>query len=169
MAIAASPRQSFCKAFRTVPGMGRVKQHQKPPTTIGRNLLRLRTAAGLSQDELAAKAGIARPTLGNIETGATSPASATVELLARALQVKVSELTEDPQAFHPIATAIEAFLADAWGTVTKPTPEEIEWLRGLPGQAWFGFGPSGPSPKALHHLLEARRAQQSTDSTTATR
>lgn len=60
--------------------------------------LRLQTAReqrSLSQNALAKTAGVARTTIGYIESGQTTPSIATVELLAQALGVSVAWLAFD--------------------------------------------------------------------------
>jgi len=56
------------------------------------NLKRLRSARGLTQQELAEKAEMSRAGYRNIETGKTSPRSSTLEALADALDVQLQEL-----------------------------------------------------------------------------
>ena len=58
----------------------------EPPVTFARLLRQLRTAAGLTQEELAAAAGVGLRTVGDVERGVvTSPQKDTVRLLAGAL------------------------------------------------------------------------------------
>jgi tetratricopeptide (TPR) repeat protein/transcriptional regulator with XRE-family HTH domain len=58
----------------------------EPPVTFARLLRQLRTAAGLTQEELAAAAGVGLRTVGDVERGVvTSPQRDTVRLLAGAL------------------------------------------------------------------------------------
>lgn len=59
---------------------------------IAANLLRLRTAAELTQDQLAEGAGLSRVAYRNIEHGASIPRAATLAALARALGVPLREL-----------------------------------------------------------------------------
>src|SRR5262245_55522711 len=54
---------------------------------FGIRLRGLRKAAGLTQQELANRAGLTREGIAQLETGRRSPAWATVEALCRALQV----------------------------------------------------------------------------------
>jgi Zn-dependent peptidase ImmA (M78 family)/transcriptional regulator with XRE-family HTH domain len=60
--------------------------------TIATNLARLRTDRGLSQAELAAKAGLSRLTLGKIERGEVMPRSGTLSDLAEGLRVDLGQL-----------------------------------------------------------------------------
>ena len=61
-------------------------------SVLGENLLRLRTAAGLSQAALAAEAGLSRVGYRNIERAGASPRPETLTRLAHALGVTVAEL-----------------------------------------------------------------------------
>ncbi|MEX0718811.1 MAG: helix-turn-helix transcriptional regulator [Planctomycetaceae bacterium] len=59
---------------------------------LGRKLIRRRRAAGLTQAELARRAGIRAETLNRIERGTNSPSVATVEKLDRALREAADEV-----------------------------------------------------------------------------
>ncbi len=61
---------------------------------LGMKLKRLRLAKEWSQERLAKKARISRVYLGQLEAGAKSPTVRTLQRLARALGVKVTELVE---------------------------------------------------------------------------
>jgi transcriptional regulator with XRE-family HTH domain len=56
---------------------------------LARRIKDLREARGLSQEALAAKAGIHRVSLANIERGAKEPTFDTLERLAKALKVRL--------------------------------------------------------------------------------
>jgi len=62
----------------------------------GRNVRRLRTAAGLSLADLAAGCGISKSTLHGIEQGEGNPTLSTLWALATALGVSLGELLEPP-------------------------------------------------------------------------
>ena len=62
------------------------------PTTLAERLRQVRELRGLSLNALAKVSGVARTTIGYIESGETSPSLATVELLAQALQLSVAWL-----------------------------------------------------------------------------
>ena len=62
---------------------------------ISANVRRLRRRAGLTQHELAEKAGISRATLARIEAEESDPAASTLRKLAAALEVTVSDLFGD--------------------------------------------------------------------------
>jgi transcriptional regulator with XRE-family HTH domain len=61
---------------------------------MGARIKRLRVAKGLSQGELAGRAKIAREHLNRLEAGRYDPAVGTLQRIARALGVSVTELLE---------------------------------------------------------------------------
>lgn len=99
-------------------------------------LERVRQEAGLSQEELASRAGTSRPTLSAYEHGRKSPTLATVE---RLLESAGFELTAEPKiTFHevPLRRGRPIFVADrlwrlsimcALAEVTLPL--ELNWSR----------------------------------------
>ena len=68
--------------------------------TLGQRVRRLRNTAGLSQDALARAAGIGRVTLVRLEKGGQTPRFKTLEAIARALGVGVSDLLVEPEFLH---------------------------------------------------------------------
>ena len=62
---------------------------------FARRVRKLRTARGWSQDELAAKSGLHRSYVGIVERGEKSATLDTVERIAKAFNVEVSEFFED--------------------------------------------------------------------------
>ena len=63
---------------------------------LGRRVRRLRTASGLTQEQVAGVAGIGRVTLARIESGEQSPRLETLVSLAKALARPVQDLMLDP-------------------------------------------------------------------------
>jgi len=59
---------------------------------LGSNLKEVRTAAGLTQAELAERAGVSRKTINTVENGVFVPSTTLALLLARTLGVTVEEL-----------------------------------------------------------------------------
>lgn len=60
--------------------------------TLGNRIRYLRSEAALSQEQLALKAGIAPSFLGEIERGIKKPSIDTIEKIAIALEISLSEL-----------------------------------------------------------------------------
>lgn len=67
-----------------------------PLDTIARSLRRERARAGLSLSEVAKRAGIAKSTLSQLETGSCNPSVETLWALGVALEVPFSRLVEPP-------------------------------------------------------------------------
>lgn len=65
---------------------------------LASNTIELRRNQGLSQSQLAKKAGIPRSTLTYIESGQSNPSLQNLAKLSRALQISVEELLSEPQA-----------------------------------------------------------------------
>jgi transcriptional regulator with XRE-family HTH domain len=62
------------------------------PTNLAENLKRLRAQRALSQQALAEKSGVPRPTVAHLETGDANPTLAVVTKLARTLGVGLDDL-----------------------------------------------------------------------------
>jgi transcriptional regulator with XRE-family HTH domain len=62
---------------------------------IGENLKRARFRAGLTQQELADKAGTTQTTVARIERDAVEPEVTTIRKLAGALDVRIADLLDD--------------------------------------------------------------------------
>jgi transcriptional regulator with XRE-family HTH domain len=69
-----------------------------PDPALAAALRRLREARGLTQEHVAHEAGVTMGTLSKIETGAASPAWATVVAITTALDVSLSELAKAVEA-----------------------------------------------------------------------
>lgn len=69
---------------------------------IAENLARLRLDRGLTQEELATKAGLSRVALGKIERGAVVPRARTLANLSKALAVPVGELVTPVRALESV-------------------------------------------------------------------
>jgi transcriptional regulator with XRE-family HTH domain len=70
-------------------------------TSVGRNLKRIRIAAGMSQAELAFAAEINRTFVSEIERGLANPSLLTLATLCYVLQVTLSELFREVAACPP--------------------------------------------------------------------
>ncbi len=64
----------------------------------------LRTQRGWSQDELAARAGVNRVTIADLEIGAHAPRKATIKKIARALGVEARGLDSEFRKQHKLST-----------------------------------------------------------------
>lgn len=131
------------------------KGSKRRPSPVGAALKRVREQAKLSQRALAEAAGVHYVTVAMLESGARQDADLeTLRKLAKALGVRVSELS-DSGLLTTAEDILREYAASPYAAIDKPTAEEMEWLRSLPGIVWKGFD---PTPKAVHHLLEARRS-----------
>lgn len=65
---------------------------------IGAALRRVRRASGLSQEQLGLEAGVQRNFISLIETGQNQPTISTIARLARAMDMKASELVAEAEA-----------------------------------------------------------------------
>ncbi len=75
---------------------------------LGDNIKLFRNKLGLSQQQLADKLHVSRPTISSWELNRTEPNIGTIELLSNIFNCKKSELIgEDPQTFEPIDIEIE--------------------------------------------------------------
>lgn len=70
----------------------------RPRTNLSINTHCLRTAAGMSQGELARAAGMTQPAVSRVERGEANPRLQTIARLAAALGVEASALLADPPA-----------------------------------------------------------------------
>lgn len=68
------------------------------PANLARNLKALRDAQGLTQSQLAGRAGVPRATLAHLETGAGNPTLLVTLRIASALNVTIEELIGPPRA-----------------------------------------------------------------------
>jgi XRE family transcriptional regulator, regulator of sulfur utilization len=68
------------------------------PLNLARNLRALREAQGLTQNQLAERAGVPRATLAHLETGGGNPTLLVTIRIASALNVTIEELIGPPRA-----------------------------------------------------------------------
>lgn len=66
-------------------------------STFSKNLKYYRKKKGFSQYDLADKSGISQRMIGHYETHATRPSLSKIEILAKALGIKTSDLINDPE------------------------------------------------------------------------
>jgi transcriptional regulator with XRE-family HTH domain len=93
---------------------------------LGANVVQLREARGLTQQQIAKLAGVPRATWAHLETGHANPTLAVLNRAAAALQVTIEELIRAPRA------AVKYFAADSLPTrsrgavaIRKLLPEPI--------------------------------------------
>lgn len=67
-------------------------------TRVGKRVASLRKAAGLTQDDLAAKANVGRAFLSEVERGLKTPSLETLERLGAALRTNVTSFIAEPEA-----------------------------------------------------------------------
>jgi transcriptional regulator with XRE-family HTH domain len=71
---------------------------RKKPRAIHARILALRTEAGLSQEDLAAKVGVDKTAVSHWENGVSSPKGARLPAVASALGVTIDELFHEAKA-----------------------------------------------------------------------
>ncbi|MGX1742483.1 helix-turn-helix domain-containing protein [Bosea sp. NPDC055353] len=62
---------------------------------VAKNVRRIRTAAELSQEEVAVRMGVEQTYVSGLERGVRNPTITTLDRAARALNVKIAELLRD--------------------------------------------------------------------------
>jgi transcriptional regulator with XRE-family HTH domain len=86
------------------------------PTTVGERVRRLRIELGLTQDELAQKAGISKSFLSDLENGKRSIGAETLLDLGRAMSVSLDYLMtgkgSDDQTSREIPASLARFAAE---------------------------------------------------------
>ena len=96
---------------------------------LGTNVRKLREARGLTQQQMAKRAGVPRPTWANLESGQANPTLAVLARVADALQVRLEELIEPPKAQAKLY-GVTALPTRRRGSVTirKLLPESLPGL-----------------------------------------
>jgi transcriptional regulator with XRE-family HTH domain len=74
----------------------RARALEQPKGFLGVNVFRLRKAAGLTQEQLAKRAGLRQPRIAEIERGDANPRLETIAKVAYALNAEVAELLRNP-------------------------------------------------------------------------
>ena len=87
---------------------------------LATNLRRLREARGLSQQRMAAVAGVPRPTWASLETGTANPTLAVLARAAAALNVSIEELVGAPRNEFEIIRAADIRERRRQGTRIRP-------------------------------------------------
>ena len=106
---------------------------------VGRNLMRLRQRAGLTQDALAERLHVTRQAVSSWETGKTAPDVETLTTLAAALKVDVRALIYGPEAVeggyarfqrrYVVSTAVLGTLVLLWLAVGPRCSMGSWWCR----------------------------------------
>lgn len=75
------------------------EQHERElPERLGHNIKQLRSARGLTQEQMAKLSGLPRATWANLESGGANPTLAVLHRVALALQAPIEELIGRPRA-----------------------------------------------------------------------
>jgi transcriptional regulator with XRE-family HTH domain len=115
-----------------------------PASNLAANARRLREARGLSQQRIAALAGIPRPTWASLESGSANPTLAVLARAAAALSVSIEELIGPPRTSARLYRAAELRTRRRGGAALRDLlPEaipglEIARLELAPGAALAG-------------------------------
>lgn len=95
---------------------------------LGTNIARLRSRAGITQEELAERAAISPSYLAHIEAGSRRPTLDVLRRLARALDLRVAALLPDEPDQAEIRAPARTRLADSMEQLAR---EDQELLRSL--------------------------------------
>ena len=114
-------------------------------SNLAANVRQLREARGLTQKQVSTTAGVPRPTLANLESGAANPTLAVLVKVANALQIGLEELLAPPRASATFYAA-DSIASRKRGNVTvrKLLPEAtagfiLERLEFRPGAHMSGI------------------------------
>jgi len=120
---------------------------------LARNLISLRHARTLTQDAVAAAAGLPRSTIANLESGEANPSLAVLVKIASALGVPIDELLAAPRA------KVRKWTAEEIGSrqrgrgvaerplVPEPTPEGLLYVMDFGPDARLGGTPHLPGTR----------------------
>jgi transcriptional regulator with XRE-family HTH domain len=130
----------------------------RSPSSLGETIRRLRKARRLTQEKLAARAGVHKNTINFIETGRIKNVeSVTLAAVAGALEVDVAELHSSKLSTTRTDPLVDAYLQSPWSMIDRPTKAEIDWLRRTPTVAWIGEIPDPHDGEVVHLILSAHR------------
>ncbi|MBX7190445.1 MAG: cupin domain-containing protein [Sandaracinaceae bacterium] len=126
---------------------------------LARNLLGLRHARGLTQEELSRAAGVPRSTIANLESGSGNPSLAVLVKVSRAVGAPIDELLASPRA------KVRRWRHDELGAerrgrgvvmtplVPEPVPEELLATMDFAPGAVMGGTPHLPGTREYFTLL----------------
>jgi transcriptional regulator with XRE-family HTH domain len=104
----------------------------RPADRFARRLRELREAAGLTQEQLAARAGVKRDAIARWERGAREPAWGNVLALAEALGVSCEAFTTEPAAKPPATPGRPRKRTPPADTKPAPTVEDADAVQPPP-------------------------------------
>jgi transcriptional regulator with XRE-family HTH domain len=113
---------------------------------LGERVKALRVTRGLSQEELAERAGMSLKHLGEIERAATEPSITAVLGLCKGLEVRVLELLPDPARITPEPKALSR---DDWQRILEITRSLADTAEGMVRFAGRFQRPDRPGTKNL--------------------
>jgi transcriptional regulator with XRE-family HTH domain len=129
---------------------------------LARNLTSLRHARKLTQDSLAAAAGVPRSTIANLESGDANPSLAVLVKVAGALHVPIDELLAAPRAKVRRWPAEDVGVQHRGRGVTErplvpePVPDQMCTLMDFAPAAVMGGTPHLPGTREFFTCLEGR-------------
>ena len=129
---------------------------------ISANVARLRLERELTQERLAAKAGLSRLALGRIERGAVVPRAATLQVLAKALDVPLGELVTPVRPLQTVRFRAKAQVRSREQILAAVSKwiEAYAWLEAELGeQPGFGFGVVHPGRGGSQPIAVAQAAR----------
>ncbi len=94
---AVSARELFASIRHENPEIAKVERQMGSRLLIARNVLRLRARIGITQTELARRAGMAQPRIAEIEAGGVNTTVDTLDKLAIAFGVDAASLLKTPR------------------------------------------------------------------------
>lgn len=98
-------------------------------TNLARNIRSLREARGLTQQQLAKRSGVPRPTWANLESGSANPTLGVLVRVASALNISIEELIGPPRAIGRFYAAEQLPRRQRSGvTVGKVLPDALSGL-----------------------------------------
>lgn len=113
--------------------------------SIGENIRRARKAAGMTQEELAAKAGMYKGSIAQYERGLRSPKNEYIKKIASALDVSYSEL--DPDVLGNDADLVNQAFTRGYQTGYETAKKEV--LERM--KTWLGGKEDDPDGKDKDH------------------